>query len=158
MIPNTEVELLEWMKENLRHAAEHCKVLSHHPLRGFVYDAFRRELKNIEQSCNRMGYFRNGDARWLPVGMMMAEAHRRAGNWLRKSASEDARNAVHPMFLKLSENLMALYGKVVALETEKTGVRRSILPVAMTAPHRSGRPVQVRRPSGLIIPEGVALH
>lgn len=159
MSAETEAELLGKLKENLRHAAEHCDVLSHHPLRGFVYDRFRHDLLSIEKICNRMAYYRNGDARWLPIGMMMAEAHRRAGNWLRRSPTEDTRKAVHPMFLKLGENLKALYAQIIALETRKTGRMGPILPVVMPGPHRPKLLVPVHKVApSLIMAAGTSLH
>lgn len=155
----SEYELLDRLKSTLRQAAERCRTLGAHPLRGFVYDAMRRDLKQIETDCTAIAYCRGGDARWLNVGMMMEEAHKRAGAWLRQHQSAAARALTVPKFKKLAENLDALLTTITSLETKATGVSGPILPAVLPAPHRPGRNVQValpanlaRHPSGLIVP------
>ncbi len=158
----SEAELLDRMKCSIRSAAERCRKLAVHPLRGFVYDAMRKELKQIEQDCTSVAYYRNGDARWLNVGLMMEEAHKRAGDWLRKGQSKEARERTHPLFQKLADNLDHLHKTIVYLETKATGVMGPILPAVLPAPHRPGKNVQVALPphmkqtnSGLIVPAGI---
>lgn len=164
--PTTELELLDWLKTNLRQAIEHCAVLAHHPFRGFIYDTFRKELLAIESACTRLAYHRLSDARWLTIGLMMGETHKKAGNWLRSARSKDSSKRVHPLFLKLSDNLKALHAKVVELETKKTGIIGPILPAPLPAPHRPPS-VQVhkgyefsdrRSKGGIVIPNGAIIH
>lgn len=161
----TEVEILACLRENLRLAAEDCEKLSISPFRGFVYDRFRKELRLIEGCCRQMAYWRDGDARWLPIGFMMSEAHKRAGGWLRmgrhtQKATQEARVASHPVFMKLAEQLRHILVLVANLETQATGVIGSILPTPLPGPHREHRPVSVigekLSKGGIIIPTGVA--
>ena len=161
----SEVEYLDRLKDNLRKAAEQCRQLAHHTLRGFVYDDMRKRLKQIEDDCTSVAYCRDGDARWLNVGLMMEEAHKRAGDWLRKSHTEAQRKRAAPLFLKLADNLDQLYRTIIDLETKATGQLGPILPAVLPAPHRPGKNVQVALPanmrrtnSGLIVPAGVGMN
>lgn len=161
----TEIEILDCMRQNLCMAAEDCTKLATSPYRGFIYDRFRQELKMVEGCCRQIAYWRDGDARWLPVGLQMAEAHQRAGNWLRtgrrdQTTTQAARKESHPLFQKLAENLLALLKIADGLATKRTGVIGSILPAPLPGPHRSHRPVQVKGLSvskgGIILPAGFA--
>jgi hypothetical protein len=145
----TEAEILDLLKGTLRQAIEHCTMLANLPARGPTYNAFRHELLLIEGACRQMCYWR-GDTRWLPIGMMMEEAHKRAGHWLRK-------HFPRPLFLKLADNLKALLVQVERTETAATGVLGPILPEVQAAPLKQGRTVQVKTPGGIIIPAGVSV-
>lgn len=153
----TEPEIFDCLFENAKKAAEHCDKLAWAPLRGPVYVQFREELKLVEGACRQAAAWR-GDTRWLRIGLMMAEAHRRSGNWLRAYTSKDGRAAANPLFMKLAENLRALEKQAEGLKTQATGrasmTQGPILPAPIEGPHRDTRPVQVKTPGGLILPPG----
>ena len=153
----TEPEILSCLKENFRLAAQHCDDLAVLPARGPTYDLLRAELKACENCCRQVAWYRE-DTRWLRLGMMMEEAHKRAGNWLRTDPRTTTDNAAHPMFTRLAENLRAGMKRVTDLETQATGRLGMILPdAAPRAIRTQGRAMQVRKsPGGIIIPEGVA--
>ena len=99
----------------------------------------RKELKLIEGACRQIAFWRE-DSRWLPIGLLMEECHKRSGNWLRAFAPRD-------LFLKLAENLCSLYVACHNLETQATGKSGAILPEDNTLP------TQFRKSSGgLILP------
>lgn len=143
----TEIEIIECLRDSLSSAIEHCDALAVLAQRGPTYDALRKELQLIEGACRQMGYWR-GDTRWMALGLQMEEAHKRAGDWLR-------RHHPRPLFVKLAENLRGLLKLSHDLHTKATGVRGPILPAVLEGPIRQGRPVQVRTPGGIIIPDGV---
>jgi hypothetical protein len=149
----TETEIFNCMSENLRTAIDDCDLLATTPLKGPVYNRFRKALKLVEGSCRQASAWRS-DTRWLPIGLMMEEAHKRAGEWLRgvKQPNGGRRpiphGEKHPLFLKLAENLRALLKTVNDLRTKQTSRAGMILPEA-------GVPIMggmIRRESGLIIP------
>lgn len=99
------------------------------------------------------------DARWLVLAQLVAFAHERAGDWIRRSPSVQMRKAAHPCFQKLSEQLKQMSADVQALRTKRTNRIGPILPEPLPGPHRDTRPVQIalpggftRRESGLILP------
>jgi len=155
MLNYTEQELLQSLKDNLHLAAEDCDKIAIHPFRGFVYDSMRKKLKEIEKLCNQVGKYRDGDCRWFPIGIAMNQVHEKCGYWLRNTSSKDARAQAIPLFQKLAENLRALHYQILELEYKRTGHIGPILPKVKEAPHRQNKPVVVKRPSGLIIPNGV---
>lgn len=141
----TEVEILDCLRTNLRAAIQHCEDLANLPAQGPTYIQFRKELKLIEGSCRQIAHWRE-DSRWLQLGLIMEEAHQRAGKWIRK-------HHPRPLFLKLAENLRAMIMACHNLETMKTGKRGPILPEI------SHNHAEVRKtPSGLIIPPGVNVN
>jgi len=152
----TEVEIFNRMQESLRAAEQACIDLATIPAKGANYDALRTHLKLIEGCCRQASAWRE-DTRWLPIGLMMAEAHRRAGDWLRgiKMPDGSRRHLVagelHPNFVKLAENLKALGVACQRLRTARTGRRGIILPQPQVAPHRDFRPVQVST-GGILLP------
>lgn len=160
----SEAEIFSKMTESLRLAEEASRALAVHPGAGLMYDQLRNNLRLVEGCCRQIGYWRGGDARWLPMGMMMARTHSMAGNWLRGVQQADgtrrpiAAGERHPTFLKLADNLCGYMLGIEKLKNERTGRRGAILPDAAPAPHRESRPVQVRTPGGLFLPPGAMLQ
>ena len=126
----TEVEILDCLKSNLKSATQKCKLLSHTPYRGVTYHELRKELKLIEGACRQMAYWRE-DTRWLQIGLLMEECHRRSGNWLRNFIKPSP--VSKQLFLKLAENLCSVYVACSNLETKATGERGLILPETIPA-------------------------
>ena len=150
----TESEIFDCMAENLRLAAQDCELLATSPAKGFIYDRYRKELKLVEGACRQASAWRE-DARWLPIGLQMAECHKRAGEWLRGVVQPDGHRAPipfgqkHPLFLRLSEVLRMLLAQVEALRTQATGRSGMILPGAAPLPFRETRQHQINLPAGL---------
>lgn len=155
----SEQEIFACLFENARKAAEHCEQLASVPLRGPVYAALREELSLVEGACRQAAAWRD-DTRWLRLGLMMAEAHKRSGAWLRTYTSKDGRAEAHPLFLKLAENLRHLRDRAERLKSRPTGrstmTQGPILPEVQEGPHRDTKPVQVITPGGIILPAGHA--
>lgn len=148
----TEPEIFGCLRENLRVAAEDCRSLAWHPRRGLVYARFSRSLGLVEGACRQAYYWRGYDARWLILAQKMAEAQKRAGDWVRDYASKDGRKEAHPMFQKLAEVLeyaLSLADRTQTMATYRVG---PIMPPTLEAPHRDTRPVQVITPGGIILP------
>lgn len=147
-----EHEILSLLKAVFRRAAEHCDKLAILPARGPTYRKLRDDLQIAENCCRQVGWYRQ-DARWFQIGLMMEEAHKRAGGWLRDKGMPRTENSnlAHPLFLKLAENLRAGAKSAERVETMATGRVGMILPKPMAGATRTqGRMVQV--PSGLILP------
>jgi hypothetical protein len=144
-----EREIIDCLRENLALAAANCDRLAAGQ-RGPIYRQLRDQLRRVEGAARQLSAWR-GDTRWLRVGLQMAEAQRRCGEWLRKH--EPAWR-----FQRLAQALRT--GEIAAhhLETARTGRSGPILPKPLPAPHRDTRPVAVVLPSGLIIPAGVSVH
>ena len=146
----TEREIFACMVENFRLAEEHCRLLAVLPAKGPTYSAFRNELRRIEGSCRQAAYWRE-NANWLQIGLLMAEAHKRAGFWLR-------RRYPAPLFLKLADNLHGFRVAAERMRTAKTGKTGTILPEVAkpfrdTTAHTVSLPEGViKRESGLIVP------
>ena len=156
----TESEILSLLKEVFRRAAEHCDDLAVLPARGPTYRRLRDDLATAENCCRQVGWFRQ-DARWFRIGLLMEEAHKRSGGWLRDKSMPRTVNSnlAHPLFVRLAENLRHGIKRVEELQTMATGRVGMILPKIAKGPDRmQGRPVQVPRmtPGGIIIPAGVA--
>ncbi len=152
----TEAEVLDCLKSNLRLAAQSCDKLAKSPRKGPTY---RDQLRLVEGACRQIAYCRGGDARWLRVGMFMAECHKRAGEWVRGTKQPNgtrikvAPGHLHPLFTKLADNLRAAYIKAEELRSKPTNRIGPILPQPGTPPHRDTRPAGWRRsPGGLIVP------
>lgn len=156
----TEREIFDCLSTNFRLAAEACEKLAVSPRTGPTYAILREKLELIEGACRQAAVWRQ-DTRWLAIGMAMAEAHKRAGGWLRgvKVGGVTVKLADghrHPLFLKLAENLRAGERKSIELRDKKTGRVGMILPTPGRAERRDVVPVGWRRPSGIIIPAGAA--
>lgn len=155
----TEQEIFDCISTNAKLAAEHCDDLAKLTRKGPTYDLLRKELKLIEGACRQAAYFRQ-DARWLPIGLMMEEAHTRAGEWLRgvKQPMGGRRRIpegqLHPLFVKLADNLRALHARMESLRTKATNRVGMILPKPRAAPHRDTVPVgYTKSMGGVIIPQ-----
>lgn len=146
----TEGEIFACLAENFKLAAEHCEDLARLPAKGLIYAKLREELKLIEGAARQAGQFRD-DARWFQIGLMMGEAHKRAGTWLRGHYP-----AV--LFTKLADNLRKGEALAESYRTSRTHRVGMILPKPLPAPIRTqGRSVQVRlpervSPGGIILP------
>lgn len=159
----TETEIFDCLATNLKLAAEHADALAVTPLKGPVYDKLRHELQLIEGACRQASVWRE-DTRWLPIGKMMAEAHQKAGGWLRGYKVMGTRikfseGEENKLFRLLAANLRALLDAVERLRTRPTGRTGMILPDVLPGPHRDTRPegwTPNRR--GLIVPSSVAVQ
>jgi hypothetical protein len=156
----TESEIFDCLTDNFRKAASLCEDLARHPRKGPIYRELRDSLKLIEGACRQASAWRE-DTRWLRIGLLMAEAHKRAGDWLRGIKLPNgqrvklAEGHLHPCFVGLAENLRAGERKAEEFRTRATGRLGMILPIEQPGPHRDSRPVGYRRASGLIVPIGM---
>lgn len=156
----TECEIFDCLTANLKLAIEHAEHLATRPKKGAIYDSLRKELALVEGACRQAAYWRS-DTRWLRMGLQMAEAHKRAGDWLRGVKMPDGHRVRipegvrHPLFLKLADNLRALHKRAGQFKTAKTGRIGTILPDMLAAPIRtSGRPSRVILPDGMAMSQG----
>lgn len=160
MAAPTEQEVLACLSENFWLAAENCEKLAVSPKRGLIYREFRDQLSLIEGASRQMGYYRGGDARWLQIGLQVAHAHKRAGDWLRGVPQPGGghrpltEGQKHPLFMLLADNLRKGAALAQDLRGKKTGRTGPILPVVQPLPHqRETSPVGWRSTvSGLVIP------
>lgn len=163
----TESEIFERMVESLRIAAESAEMLATDDVKGRNYETLREHLKLIEGCCIQAATWRD-DARWLPMGRLVAECHQRAGNWLRPQVHVSRIGKVklapkhrNELFVMLASNLREFMRGVLSLKDDKTGQVGMVLPKAPPAERRIGAPVQVllperiRRQGGLILPKTV---
>ena len=157
----TEVEIFDQLNTSFRSAIELCDQLAISPLRGAIYDRFRRQLRLIEGCCKQANCWRE-DTRWLVFIRLAAECHQRAGDWLRGIPQENgqrikiAEGQLHPAFVMLADNLRALHKLAEQIRTQKTGRIGMILPELLAAPHRDTRPVGFRAPvsrGGILLPD-----
>lgn len=161
----TECEIFDCLETNFRLAAEHCEDLARKPRKGPTYRQFREELQLIEGACRQAAAWRS-DSRWLRIGMFMGHAHRVAGEWLRGIKARNgqrvklAEGQMHPLFMKLAENLRSGQKRAQEFRDRATGVvGRPILPEVLPGPHRETRPVGYTKTSGgLFVPSGVAVQ
>lgn len=161
----SEIEIFSCLTENLRLAAEDAESLARSPEKGAIYNQFRQRLLLIEGACRQASLWRQ-DTRWLPLGKLMAEAHQKAGGWLRGYKDEHgqrvqfAEGVRNPLFLMLAENLRAAHKGAQHLKDNATGRRGMILPDVLPGPHRDTRPVSLSglnvSKGGLIVPSSVA--
>lgn len=160
----TEAEIFDCLADNFRLAAQHADDLARLPAKGRTYNKFRAELKLIEGAARQASQWRE-DSRWLKIGLMVAEAHKRAGGWLRGIKTPDGTKRMlrdgelHPLFTKLAENLRAGHRLSEDFRTRATGRIGMILPDALPAPHRDTRPAGWNQtPAGLLVPSGMAVQ
>lgn len=156
----TEQEIFDCLSTNFRLAAENCEKLAVSPRRGQIYRAFIENLKLVEGAARQAGYYRGGDARWLQIGLMVAEAHKRAGDWLRgikqpgggyRKIPEGQR---HPLFMKLAEVLRSGHRRAEELRAKRVNRMGPILPIMRQATsQRETTPAGWRKTaSGLVLP------
>lgn len=164
----TEKEIFDRMATSFRSAAECCEDLARLPAKGPTYARLRQELKFIEGTCRQASAWRE-DTRWLPIGLLMAQAHKFAGDWLRGLMTVDGRKIklapahIYVCFTKLAENLRAYQKITETTRDARTGRVGMILPTPLAGPHRDTRPSRVLlppsmrvSPGGLILPSGAA--
>lgn len=163
----TEVEIFARMRESLALAAEHCDHLAVESLRGPIYEKLRDELALIEGCCQQASAHRE-DTRWLPISLLMAECHKKAGGWLRgyKIDGETVKLAMGELnlhFVELAKHLRSLLKVVEQYQTQRTGRVGMIVPVPVRPFLREDRKHRVRLPDvagvtngGILIPTGVA--
>lgn len=161
----TEAEIFDCLKSNFRLAAELSENLAVAPRKGPLYRQFRDTLKLIEGACRQAAAWR-GDTRWLRIGLLIEQAHKRAGEWLRGIRLPNGTRMMladghrHPAFSHLAANLRMGMQRAEEFQNRATGRTGLILPKPQPGPHRDTRPVHVtvppavRRPSGLIVPAG----
>lgn len=156
----SEVEVIDRMRTSLREAIQASADLATMSRKGPTYNRLREHLALVEGSCRQLAVFRQ-DTRWYTFGMMMAECHKRAGDWLRgwKDPKTGRRHHWRPgeknkLFLILEANLKAIYQMAEAVRTQKTGTVGMILPAEPTEHRRVGAPVNGYSvtPGGIIIP------
>ena len=160
----TEPEIFACLSENFRLAAEDCEKLAKHARKGPTYAALRDKLELLEGACRQAAHWR-GDSRWLQIGLHMAKAHELSLEWLRgipagpgRPRIKIAKGELHPLFVKLAENLRAAQKKAEEFRTKATGKIGTILPETQRAPLRDTTPVGWRRQSGLIVPAGATVQ
>ena len=145
----TEVEIFSAMSDSLSSAIQRCRDLCSNNAHGPSYDALRRDLHTIEGCCRQASAWR-GDTRWLRIGIMMGELHKKAGEWLRGYPIPGTFGRYYPsrrLFETLSANLTAIKREADNLRTKATGRVGLILPDVLPAPLRTeGRPMQVILP------------
>lgn len=159
----TEVEIFDQMTASLKEAIGCSEELAArtYETRGPAYDRLRQALRRVEGCCRQASAWRE-DTRWLPIGRLMAEAHQRAGGWLRGYKVNGVRVAFNDgqknqLFVMFAENLRALLARIDDLRTKRTGRIGMILPQPLPAPHRDTRPVGwtpdlPRSAGGIILP------
>lgn len=167
----TEVEIFACLRENFRLAAQYCEDLAKLPAKGPTYIKLRESLKLLEGCCKQASAWRE-DTRWLGFGLMMAECHKRAGDWLRGITTDEgvhiklAPRHINQLFSMLAENLRGLAAIAEKCRTDRTNKVGMILPEVQRAPLRTqGRQVSVLlpqpkpniSPNGLLLPHGVCV-
>ncbi|HEV2674140.1 MAG TPA: hypothetical protein VGV37_06320 [Aliidongia sp.] len=144
----TEREIFACMRENFSGAADDCRRLAAGERFG-LYPAFREKMEMIEGCCRQASMWRS-DGRFLPVAHQVALAQQKCRQWLVEK---------HPAlrYMALATILDGYAHMCDELETKATGTTGPILLKPLEGEHRTGKPVQVVRPSGLIVPAGVSV-
>lgn len=161
MSRTSEIEIYDRLKESIGEAVEASNNLAVRSEHGRAYVDLRENLLLIEGCCRQLAAFR-GDFRWLPIGMAMAECHKRAGGWLRGSIENDGSTTqtnstvMNRLFVLLSKNLMDFRVLAEKLYTERTNIIGAVLPNSLEAERREGRPAFARPRSKLILPPRMA--
>lgn len=154
-----ESETIDHMRDSLRQCIDACDNLARYSLRGLQYDRLRKHLEKTEGACREMAVFRN-DARWLPFGMFMANAHKLAGLWLRGYMKDGIYHVwttghQNQMFVQLGKELKVILEGLDKMATAATGTTSPILPSPPAEERRIGRPGFDLRPKAqrtLIVP------
>jgi hypothetical protein len=82
----TEPEIFDCLRTNFRLAANLCVELATKPRKGPNYNKLREALKLIEGAARQAAYWRS-DARWLQIGLQMAECTPAPANGCAASSS-----------------------------------------------------------------------
>ena len=153
----TEHEILDRMKQSLRECMDASRDLAQHSRKGPSYKRLREHLSLVEGCCKQLAVFRE-DARYLNIGLMMEECHKKAGSWLRGYKVNGVRIVIAPgqineMFARLYVNLEAMLAGLDLMTNAKTGVRGPIVPEPEQH-RRIGRAVNGYTPSqgGILLP------
>lgn len=154
----TEIEIFDRMYDSLKAAASHAEDLAKLPGQGPTYQKFREHMLLVEGCCRQACAWRE-DSRWLDVGMTIAEALARTGNWLRGYRVEGTLGKVfypRDLYLLLADNLRGIAKAIEGLRHNATGRRGMILPEMPHVSRTESRPVQVlspkaRSPGGIIL-------
>lgn len=162
MAAPTEQQVLECLTDNCRKAAEYSEQLAKSPKRGQIYLKFRECLSLVEGAARQTAYYRGGDARWLEIGIRMAEAHKRAGDWLRGVQQPGGgrrplpEGQKHPLFMKMADNLRKCGKLADDLRTKKTNRRGPILPtMRQPTSQRPTTPIGwTKSAGGILLPAG----
>ena len=162
----TEVEIFSCLAENARLAAEDCDKLAKSPRKGPHYRCLLEHLESVEGCCRQASVWRE-DARWLRIGLYVAEMARRAGDWLRGvKVDKGPRRRIppgqlHPLFVLAAGQLRMAYAKAIEFRDKAPPHLGMVLPKPLPGPHRDTRPISVALPpgmvktdSGLIVPAG----
>ena len=155
----TEVEIFDCMTDSLDVAIEQCGILARRSIRGMAYVALRNALRKIEGCCKQASAWRE-DTRWLNISLVIAECHKRAGDWLRGVKMPDgthikyADSSMNVLFVKLADNLRAL--KCLARDTKNLATKRTgmILPEPIMPYMRENRRYRVVLPPGMAMSNG----
>lgn len=160
----TEPEIFDCLTTNFRLAAEDCDKLARSPRKGPTYQSLRDKLELIEGACRQASVWRQ-DTRWLQIGLYMAKAHELSLEWLRgisagpgKPRVKLAAGHMHPLFVKLAENLRAAQKQAEIFKTKATGKIGTILPEVAKAPMRDTSPVGWTRQGSLYVPDGATVQ
>jgi hypothetical protein len=166
----TETEIFDCLAENFRAAADLCDRLATEQRKGPNYVALREALKLIGGASRQAATWRE-DARWLKIAEMVAEAHRRAGDWLRgvrvvegKPRVRLSHQEIKRNFTMLAANMRQGFALAEKFRTAKTGRTGMILPIVKPVDRQPGRPVTVSNlppgmamsKGGIIMPAGAA--
>lgn len=158
----TETEIIDRMQSSLREAIQASQDLAISSRKGPTYSRLREHLGLVEGCCRQLSVWRE-DSRWLKIGMLMSECHKKAGGWLRGYKDPRTGQRVHfgikaqnPLFSMLAVNLIGIYEMAELIRTAKTGKLGMILPEMPNAERRIGAPVMGHRIStgGIILPRG----
>lgn len=152
-----EHEEVDRIKTYTREAIEACKELAVRS-RGNPYKRLIDALHNIEGSCRVLGTQR-GDYSWLPIGLKVAECHKRAGGWLRGRVIHgiylvQSPTELNQNFVMLAQVLQLLLDGIDKKYTAKTGKVGPVLPTPPAEERRVGRPAfaQTKKKPSLILP------
>ncbi len=154
----SEVEVIDRMISSLREAMDASRALAIESRKGANYNRLREHLGLIEGCCKQLAVFRD-DARYLNIGLVIEECHKRAGSWLRGYKVDGVRIMTAPgemnqMFVRLYVNLEGILKGVDDMLRAKTGTRGPIIPDIVET-RREGRPafsLPKAKVSGLILP------
>lgn len=133
-----EQETLDELRTRIGSAVSFAAALAILPAKGLTYTKLRADLKQLETLARMTAYDRQ-DARWLQIGLRMAEVHAVTGHLLRH-------HYPNPYYREIETWLRGLLQAVDSLQYKKTGRAGMILPKQQHVIRTEGRPVQVLLP------------